>query len=55
MDLWCEGLKYRDISAMLGITLAAVGYRMKAARAKIPGEREGQKQAAWRRECTPGS
>lgn len=28
---------------------------VKRAGAKIPGEREGQKQAAWRRACTPGT
>lgn len=53
-ELRIQGLSYRQIAERTGVLETTVGSILSRARNLIPGEREGQKQAAWRRACTPG-
>lgn len=55
LGMWCDGFSQRDIATALGVSRSVVYSRLCHGRARLPGERDGQKQAAWRRACTPGN
>ena len=54
-EMRIEGLTYAQIGEAMGCKMQVAFDLVSRARGKIPGEREGQKQAAWRRACTPGA
>lgn len=53
-EMSMQGLRIKQIAEAMGVNYDRASNLINAARIKIPGEREGQKQAAWRRACSPG-
>ena len=52
-DAWCAGADEDEMARQFGISRASVKSAIRAGGYKIPGERMGNKQAAWKRarEC----